>query len=365
MPVTIRETEVRQMMGSIARDKVLNILRALLDRDASATLMALADLSELTPDFENVLAELLSLFHHMALAKKVPEALDDFVSERDALVELSEQVSSEDLQLFYQIALIGRRDLPLAPDMRSGLEMVLLRMLSFRPAQASASMNKTSASLNQTNLNQTNVNQTNINQTTASAATQKAVTNATARTKPAAQPASVKQANAKQANAKQTSAEQAATVAASAEPTQKSFSSPTQAGQQDWRTMLDELAISGMVKQLAANCILRDISDDTMVLLLDYGHRQLLNVKAEKRLQQALCEYFDRDLRVEIIIDSKSNAAEAKIETPAQSLAREKDERQEQAEESIEEDGFVKAMKEYFNAEIVPGSVKPTSDEIS
>jgi len=97
-----------------------------------------AELAELSPDFENVLAEFLSLLHHMSLAKTVPEALDEFVSAREELLKLSEEVSAEDLHLFYQIALIGRRDLPLSPDARNGFEMIMLRLLAFRPATVDA-----------------------------------------------------------------------------------------------------------------------------------------------------------------------------------------------------------------------------------
>ena len=133
----VREQEVRDMLGTVARDRVLRIVRALMQRDAKAVLAEVAALSEFTPDYEGVLAELLSLLHHMTLAKTVPEALAEYVSDRESLLELSQQISAEDLQLFYQIGLIGRRDLPLAPTDRSGFEMVLLRMLAFRPVQPS------------------------------------------------------------------------------------------------------------------------------------------------------------------------------------------------------------------------------------
>ena len=132
----IREHEVRDMLGTVSRDRVLNIVRALLDRDASAAMQEVAALAEFTPDYESVLAELLSVLHHMMLARTVPEALDEYVSEREALLQLCQQISGEDLQLFYQVGLIGRRDLPLAPSDRGGFEMVLLRMLAFRPVEA-------------------------------------------------------------------------------------------------------------------------------------------------------------------------------------------------------------------------------------
>ncbi len=135
---TVQEQEVRDMLGSVSRDKVIQLLQAMLQGDAAQTMKAVAVLAEFSPDFENVLAELLSLLHHMSLAKTVPEALDEFVSARETLLKLSEEVSAEDLHLFYQIALIGRRDLPLSPDARNGFEMILLRMLAFRPVSAGA-----------------------------------------------------------------------------------------------------------------------------------------------------------------------------------------------------------------------------------
>ncbi|MCK4833802.1 MAG: DNA polymerase III subunit gamma/tau, partial [Gammaproteobacteria bacterium] len=135
---SIMEEEVRDMLGSVSRDKVIRLLTAVLQRDAAQTMAVVAELAELSPDFENVLTELLSLLHHMSLAKTVPEALDEFVSAREELLKLCEEVSAEDLHLFYQIALIGRRDLPLSPDARNGFEMIMLRLLAFRPAGVDA-----------------------------------------------------------------------------------------------------------------------------------------------------------------------------------------------------------------------------------
>ena len=127
---------------------------------------------------------------------------------------------------------------------------------------------------------------------------------------------------------------------------------------QDWRQILEGLAVSGMVKQLAANCVMLEKQGNTNRLGLNAGHKQLMSPKAEKRLQQALGEYFDANIRLEIETGTVNSH-----ETPAQAVAREKDERQQQAEKSIEEDGFVQAMKETFNAEVIPGSVRPTAED--
>jgi DNA polymerase-3 subunit gamma/tau len=314
----IREPEVRDMLGTVSRDRVLNIVKALLNRDAKAAMQEVAALAEFTPDYESVLAELLSLLHHMVLAKTVPEALDEYVSDREVLLQLCGQVSGEDLQLFYQIGLIGRRDLPLAPSDRGGFEMVLLRMLAFRPARAGVQ----------------------------TAATKSTTT--------------VQQPKARKAMPEQATAEQAAPVPQSQTASVETKPAPAKgsAVTQDWRKILEGLAVSGMVRQLAANCLLLEQDGNTIRLGLGDGHKQLLNPKAEKRLQQALGEYFDADIRLEIEIYTDDTN-----ETPAQAETREKNERQRQAEISVEEDGFVQAMKETFNAEIVPGSVRPAAKD--
>ena len=319
----VREQEVRDMLGTVSRDRVLKILRALMNRDARAVLQEVAALAEFTPDYESVLAELLSLLHHMMLAKTVPEALDEYISDREALLELSNQISGEDLQLFYQIGLIGRRDLPLAPSDRGGFEMVLLRMLAFRPAQAGAQVATTGGA------DKVSYQQATTQATTRAAAPKQAVR------EPAPPP-------------QQKPAEKA--------PAKSKISSGV--GTQDWRQILEGLAVSGMVRQLAANCLLLKQDGNTIRLGLDDGHKALRTPKAEKRLQQALGEYFDANIHLEIDTCTDNN-----FETPAQAEVREKDQRQLQAEKSIEEDGFVQAMKETFNAEVIPGSVRPAAED--
>jgi DNA polymerase-3 subunit gamma/tau len=319
----IREQEVRDMLGTVSRDRVLNILRALMSRDARAVLREVAALAEFTPDYESVLAELLSLLHHMMLAKTVPEALDEYVSDREVLLELCHQINGEDLQLFYQIGLIGRRDLPLAPSDRGGFEMVLLRMLAFRPAQAGVQTVKTGGA-----------DKLSYQQASTQAAARTIASNSVVK-EPASPP---QQEPAKKA------------------PTKSKISSGV--GTQDWRQILEGLAVSGMVKQLAANCLLLEQNGNTIRLGLDDGHKALRTPKAEKRLQQALGEYFDANIHLEIETSTDNN-----FETPAQAEVREKDERQLQAEKSIEEDGFVQAMKETFNAEVIPGSVRPAAED--
>ena len=131
----VEAAAVEAMLGSIDRRRVVNLLRALAAGEAPAVMRQIAELDELAPDYAMVLAELLSLLQRVALAQVLPDAVpEDGVADPEELRQLAQALPPEDVQLFHQIALLGRRDLPLMPEPRGGFEMILLRMLCFRPA---------------------------------------------------------------------------------------------------------------------------------------------------------------------------------------------------------------------------------------
>lgn len=126
--------DVRAMLGTLDHGQVYGVLHALLEGDARALIEAVRHLAEQGPDWNGVLSEMLNVLHRVAIAQALPEAVDNGQGDREQVLELARVLPSEDVQFYYQMGLIGRRDLPLSPDPRSGFEMVLLRMLAFRPA---------------------------------------------------------------------------------------------------------------------------------------------------------------------------------------------------------------------------------------
>jgi len=130
----VMAADVRAMLGSLDHGQVYGVLQALLEGDARALLEAVRNLAEQGPDWAGVLAEMLNVLHRVAIAQALPEAVDNGQGDRDRVLALAQALPAEDVQFYYQMGLIGRRDLPLAPDPRGGFEMVLLRMLAFRPA---------------------------------------------------------------------------------------------------------------------------------------------------------------------------------------------------------------------------------------
>ncbi|NHW99127.1 DNA polymerase III subunit gamma/tau [Pseudomonas koreensis] len=126
--------DVRAMLGTLDHGQVFDVLHALIEGDAKALLEAVRHLAEQGPDWNGVLSEILNVLHRVAIAQALPEGVDNGHGDRDRVLALAQALPAEDVQFYYQMGLIGRRDLPLAPDPRGGFEMVLLRMLAFRPA---------------------------------------------------------------------------------------------------------------------------------------------------------------------------------------------------------------------------------------
>ena len=317
----VQEAEVRAMLGTIERGQVYDILRALARQDGAALLAQVAQLAEQAADFGGVLAELLSVLQRIAVAQTVPEAVDDGYGDREAVMELAAALSPEDVQLAYQIALIGRRDLPLSPDPRGGLEMVLLRMLAFRPDADGAP----------------------------------------ARAAPAAQPASRPAGAARSAPPASPAASPVATRAvaeAPAAPAMRTAAAPAPAARPaapagDWPALIDALQLRGMVRQLAENCTLVERSEGQIRLNLDPALAQLHSPALERKLAEALAAHFGRETKLRIETEAPCE------ETPAQQQARLNRERQAAAEQAIAEDDNIRSLEETFGAQVQRDTVRP------
>jgi DNA polymerase-3 subunit gamma/tau len=137
------------MLGTVARDHVVRILELLARRDSAELLRCAQSLEEFAPDYTQVLDALAGLLVRVGLRQVVGNVEGDELYAPELLERLAAELSPEDVQLFYQTAIIGRRDLPLAPDPHSGFAMTLLRMLAFRPAGASEEARTVPAALPQ------------------------------------------------------------------------------------------------------------------------------------------------------------------------------------------------------------------------
>ena len=306
---SVGEAATRDMLGTVDRGHIVRLLERLAALDAPGLMREVASLDERAPDFAQALGELASLVQKVALLQAVPEGPDDELYERAVLESLAARISAEDLQLYYQIAVLGRRDLDYAPDARSGLEMTLLRMLAFRPSGAETVVRAPS---------------------TASAApltpgpSAHASTPSTPATagQPAGAPASAT------ANAAHISAD-------------------------NWATIVPLLDIQGAARQLASNCAWTGYDQGLIRLRLDARSQQLRTRQIEEKLVQALSRHLGRSVRLQI------DVVEASVETPARQQARATDEKLESARSALNEDPLVRAVKERLGGSVVAESVKP------
>ncbi|WP_289101766.1 DNA polymerase III subunit gamma/tau [uncultured Marinobacter sp.] len=126
-------SDVSNMLGTIDQRDIERIVSTLVERDGPGLLAEISRISEFAPDYGVILADLLSLFHRVTMEQVVPGSADNALGDAAQVQALARQLSAEDAQLFYQTALIGRKDLAVTPDARMGFEMTMLRMLAFRP----------------------------------------------------------------------------------------------------------------------------------------------------------------------------------------------------------------------------------------
>ena len=297
--------DARTMLGTIDRSQVFAILQALATRDARTVVDLVSVLDERAPDYRDVLGELALILQRVALLQAVPDyTLDDSEDEK-AIRELATHLSSEDTQLFYQIALIGRRDLELAPDARGGFEMVLLRMLAFHPAggtQASAGpISK-------------------ANRPPAAAKPVQATPERNATLRPVEQP--------------------------KAEPRTEQVNT-------DWPTIVRALNLQGPATQLAAHCALIGKQGSRVQLALDNDGDQFHRPALVERLTQALSTYFKEPITVEITVGQSA------VATPARKQRAAADDRLKAAQAAIEGDPNVQAMRDIFDATVQPDSIRP------
>jgi DNA polymerase III subunit gamma/tau len=309
----LNEVNTRSMLGTIDRGHVTRILEALARQDGPGLIAQVQELDRDAPDYDRALIELAAFLQRIAIVQIVPDAAQqDEEFDAEALLRLARALSPEDVQLYYQIALGGRRDLAMAPEPRIGFEMSLLRMLAFRPESAAA-----------TDAGAAPPAAMPARATTAAAPTPGAT--------PAAGPAPAPPA----ANG---SMVRSATVDAA-----------------NWATVVEAANMSGMVRQFALNCVPDSLENDVLRLQFDQSAAHRRTRQIEDKLAQCLSSHFGREIRV--VYESSESA----LITPARRRAMAEQDKTLRAAVAFEEDPAVKGLRERFGADVDAASVKPTN----
>ena len=312
---TLRADDVRAMLGTIADNDVGALLRALADGDGKGLMDEAGRIAGLSPDFAVVLEQLASALHRIQVRQLVPGFEGDEPG-RETLDLLAGTVAAEDVQVWYQFALNGRRDLPLAPDVRSGFEMTLLRMLAFRGAEATADGGAV---------------------------------------KRAPQPTSEHAPPRNAAVASVASAPHAETRHDAA-PAQPRTAAPRIEGIADWERWIGQAELGGPAGLLARHAVPKSLEGDVLTLAVTPEHMIFCTDSANRQLQDRLGAAIERKLRVRIV-------HEAIAETPATRAAKARSDEQAAAERSIADDPIIQDMQRQFGAQIIPDSIRPAGKQ--
>jgi DNA polymerase-3 subunit gamma/tau len=331
------------MLGSVDLGFVYELLEAVSENSPTEALAVAARMAEHAPDFEGSLDELISLIHRVALAQAVPDAVDNSWGDADRVTELAGNITAEDAQLFYQIAINGKRDIGLSPDPRRGFEMILLRMLAFRPAAV-------------------------IDDTLRPADLQPANAAPAATALEGSAPAKKHREGPATAVGKDSKIAGVVAAADSSEPAPQAVAAATDAEPEraeaefalcqlepaNWHELLPLLGLAGIVYNIASHCVLQRSDGGQLTFILDTAHAVLFNDGHADKLRMALENYFGQTVAVAITLGDVDS------ETPAMRQDRLARERQAEAVSAIEGDPQLQALITRFDAELDHSSILPT-----
>jgi DNA polymerase-3 subunit gamma/tau len=356
--------DIRKMLGSIEQRYIHALIESLVNNDTDAMFKAIDDAADRSPDFNMVLDELLGSFYQLSLAQQAPEIVEKRSLDRQWLEQACKDFRAEQLQLYYQICLTGKRDLPLAPDSRTGFEMLMLRMLAFRPDTTDQSIEKPAARrakkrpAQKTISQQKAAHQPAVQKSASQPPTDRSYDDQNGAANPPASAYSISQDRDVQAVAvKSDLPDQKVKVSeASPLPDYQEKGGVTQSpGEKNWSDLVELLSVRGLTRQLALHMAPAVWNETKLELLVDVEQEAIYSAEREKELIKALQNDLGEDVKISIRIDKPV------AETPAQQKQRLSREQQQAAEQSIMSDQSVNKIVEAFGASVSPGSIRPVN----
>ena len=321
----VKSADVRAMLGTIERGRVIALLDTIAAGDGTALLAEIDRLAEFSPDFAGVLDEIAAVLHRVQLKQLVGSYRAAGDADDAGIEKLAAAIGTETGQLYYQIAITGRRDLPLAPTPRAGFEMVMLRMLAFRPAISGESKAPQRPA---------------VTKTAAPIAAQRAESVPERPLHPMPPPdVPVPQP-----------------VVASAAPAGDFMNGRTSVQPDDWPALIDVAGLKGPVGQLALHSALIAIENGMVRLALKPVHDGFNSPPMVALMEQKLSGVLGRNVKV------KFERPTEEREAPAEAALRERSARQVAAEESLAADPGVQSLLREFGGRLVGDSIRAESN---
>jgi DNA polymerase III subunit gamma/tau len=322
---TVNESEVRSMLGAIDQSYLYDIINSILNQDSAGLIEKAKQMDARSISFEAALNDLAGLLHQIAIIQNSPDSIAEDLPERNVLLDLAKKIDAESLQLYYQISILGRRDISLAPDEYAGFTMTLLRMLAFTPNDSSTQKSAPK--------------QTGFSSS--------APSNNSGAKASLARPNTNMQSIPSQEHAKK----EPATLADGDDfPTHSEHATSFNG---DWRGLVENNLKLGLARALAQNCEMIRYDENSITLRVAQTQKHLASPNYQDKLSGAINTHFGRKIKLHFEIGQEAN-------TPAKQIAIEKATIQSNAESSIMQDDFVQALISDFGATIIPNSIKPT-----
>lgn len=358
----VNEADVRAMLGTIDQRLVYGLLLSVARHETARVIETVHELSQYTPDYMAVLADLISLLHRIALAQMLPQAIDNSLGDQQQVLELAQLMCAEEVQLFYQIALMGRKDLPYAPDLREGLEMVLLRMLAFRPANAEPCLETATSEPERLNAAPEPAPAVLPAVPTApqepESAPMQASVRALERTTPDIDPVAPPQQSLECPAVDgidlpaPTEADEGGKKPESAVEVAESLpQSLQQLRPEHWVLLSPALTLSGMTANICRNLSLEQIEQGQLCFHYRPEQAELLNDTQRQRISDALQSWFGTAVKTEFV------CAPPTRETPYEYQLRREQERRQEAIALLRTDPLVQQLMDRFDAELDEASV--------
>lgn len=318
----LSDSEVAAMLGTLPSDNVLKLLRDIADGDSKSLLASLNEINQLSVDYLRLMDLLLETIQLLSFAKVSHEILEEIDLNKEEALALLDNLTEEDLQLLYQIGLIAKRDMELAPSLSGGFDMALLRMVSFIPNQTDQTKKKANPSEIETKDEGLQNQENNLKHT-----------------KKVIEPII-------------TIAEQSTN-----EENEELKDINLDISAKNWKTIFDQLNLDPGTKQLASHCYFVRSDDTVIYLSMPEEKLNVFSGKHRKKLQDALTEFFDVSCNLFL------EAGDFSEESPNQIKEEEKKKELKNAQKAIEEDPNVKSLVEAFGAKVIESSIEPRTEK--
>ena len=318
----LSDSEVAAMLGTLPSDNVLKLLRDIADGDSKSLLASLNEINQLSVDYLRLMDLLLETIQLLSFAKVSDEILEEIDLNKEEALALLDNLTEEDLQLLYQIGLIAKRDMELAPSLSGGFDMALLRMVSFIPNQPHQTKKKANPSEIETKDEGLQNQENNLKHT-----------------KKIVEPIiSIEEQSTDEENEEL-----------------KDINLDISA--KNWKTIFDQLNLDPGTKQLASHCYFVRTDETVIYLSMPEEKLNVFSGKHRKQLQDALTEFFDVPCNLFL------EAGDFSEESPNQIKEEEKKKELKNAQKEIEDDPNVKSLVEAFGAKVIESSIEPRTEK--